>query len=324
MNLSGPPAWPDGNRFPDSFRGFHEPAPEQNSPNSGWTAPVSNNPGSTVTTTGSNTPVSTVTILAYNSPAPPSTPPARAEPTAEAANGQAGSAPTTPAIFPSYAAPISPAGRNAPTAPPSTAILRSPGETSPGPASENGSLTVSAAENLAFPFVVTVSAPIVLADRPSAGPTTEVRTGNPPIALSSAIPPALGTSSTPGEDLLNPLIVAVDSIGGVVSGLSRGALPSDLRPEAPFEAPPPQGLGLITQFIPFDRTALDESLARFLDRLGDDVIPVNGPQTPIPYPLLFVTALVAIEAARRWRRRLEASETAEVWKLGSPTLHGLS
>jgi hypothetical protein len=177
---------------------------------------------------------------------------------------------------------------------------------------------------VAFPFIVTVNGPIVLVDRPSTGAPAEVRAGNPPIALSSAMPPSLGAASKLGGDLSTAPIAEVDSIGGAERALSRSVHSTTPPREAPFEVPPPQGSDLITQFFPFDRTALDESLARFLDRFGDDALPVNGQQTPIPYPLLFVTAVVAIEAARRWRQRLEASRTTEDWKRGSPALHGLS
>jgi hypothetical protein len=155
-------------------------------------------------------------------------------------------------------------------------------------------------------------------------PPTEVRVGNGTIGLNSATPHPVGTASSTDAELPTASIAAVDSIGGAEGGLPRGVLPTPPRPEAPFDVPPPQGSGLITRFFPFDRTSLDESLARFLERFGDDAIAVNGQQPPLPYPLLFVTALVALEATRRWRRRHGSSGTSEEWKVGSPTLHGLS
>jgi hypothetical protein len=94
--------------------------------------------------------------------------------------------------------------------------------------------------------------------------------------------------------------------------------------EAPIDAPLPRGAGLITEFFPFDHASLDESLTRLLDRFVDEATPNNGRTDPLPYPVLFLTAVVALEATRRWRNRLSASWASEEWKKGSPSLHGLS
>jgi hypothetical protein len=104
----------------------------------------------------------------------------------------------------------------------------------------------------------------------------------------------------------------------------EGARRAEPRDDAEFQAPPPSAAGLITPFFPFDRASLDESLGRFLDGLGDEVVPAAARSVTLPYPLAVAAAVVAAEAARRWGRRLAETGAAEEWKKGSPTLHGLS
>jgi hypothetical protein len=72
---------------------------------------------------------------------------------------------------------------------------------------------------------------------------------------------------------------------------------------AAIRLPAPSGAGLITNLGAFHRTRFDECLARFLGSLGESSEPaVVQPQS---YPHLIQVALgfLAIEAARRWRRR---------------------
>ena len=267
-----------------------------------WTAPADNTPG----------------------PQPQPAPQVHLESNAGFASGQVVGSVAAVLTLPSSPEAPGAVGRSAATSPSTTASPRSAGETFPGASTENGSLTVQAAGIAAFPTVATIATPVVLTGPAGPLPTTEVRAGNGTIGLNSATPRPVGTASWTDADLPTASIAAVDPIGGAESGLPRGVLPTPPRAVAPFDAPLPQGSGLITRFFPFDRTSLDESLARFLDRFGDDAIAVNGQQPPLPYPLLFVTAVAAIEATRRWRRRHRSSGAAEEWKMGSPTLHGLS
>jgi hypothetical protein len=108
-----------------------------------------------------------------------------------------------------------------------------------------------------------------------------------------------------------------------------GALADKERPTAQvagdaFAAPNPIGAGLITAFLPFDRASLDRSLSRLLQGLADELVPVPAEGDPLSYPLIIMTAVVAIEATRRLQHRLAASGTTAEWKKGSPAMEGLS
>jgi hypothetical protein len=326
-NWSGSSVWPNGNRFPASFKGFSETGSDHDSPVPESPVWGSGNPAPTSTAPAGNGPAPTSTAPADNTPGPTTQTIliVHIESNAGFPSGPVAGPATTSWTPASSVEATGLTGRAAATSPSTSASPRATGETSPGTSSENVSLTITGPGIAAFPMTATATSP-VLPTGPAGPPLppAEVRVGNGTIGLNSTNSHPVGIVSWTVADLPTAPIAAVDSIGGAESGLPRGVLPAPPRPEVPFDPPMPQGSGLITRFIPFDRTSLDESLARFLDRFGDDAIAMNGQQPPLPYPLLFVTALAAIEATRRWRRRYGSSGAAEEWKMGSPTLHGLS
>jgi hypothetical protein len=92
----------------------------------------------------------------------------------------------------------------------------------------------------------------------------------------------------------------------------------------PREATPPSGAGLITRFLPFDRASLEESVTHFLDRLNDYGMSGEDQADEISNWYLLVTAAVAIEATRRYRRQRAASGTWDLEKRWGTALSGLS
>jgi len=84
-----------------------------------------------------------------------------------------------------------------------------------------------------------------------------------------------------------------------------------------------QRADLITGVFPWDRAALEGSFTRFLDRLQERFSPVDGAASPVVKPLWWLTAVVTLEAARRWRRRVAASRATES-KRGSCSHPGLT
>jgi hypothetical protein len=89
------------------------------------------------------------------------------------------------------------------------------------------------------------------------------------------------------------------------------------------EVPPPRGSDLITEFTPFDRAALEESLSRLLDRLEGLGKPLRAQARPLSY-LPIVAALVVLEVARRWHKRRSESGSTRPWGARRPGFRGLS
>jgi hypothetical protein len=84
-----------------------------------------------------------------------------------------------------------------------------------------------------------------------------------------------------------------------------------------------QRADLITGTFPFDRAALERSFSQFLDRLGDRLAPDEVAERPFAKALWWVAAVVSLEAARRWRRRVGALRTTETRRRHCAS-HGLS
>ena len=104
-------------------------------------------------------------------------------------------------------------------------------------------------------------------------------------------------------------------------------LGQNLGPAA--ETPVGEGLalheaGLITDFLPFDRASLEESLAQFLTRIKELGPPLKAEGSLIPTPVLIATAFLTFEAARRWRKRRSFLGFREMPRERSSTLHGFS
>lgn len=97
-----------------------------------------------------------------------------------------------------------------------------------------------------------------------------------------------------------------------------------IREETPREAPLPQRAGLITGLLPAGLVSLDGPLTRFLDRLTDQAEPSTSPELPAPYAPLFVTGMILLEAARRWRKRGKQEPSIDQGPSSGPALSGLS
>jgi hypothetical protein len=68
------------------------------------------------------------------------------------------------------------------------------------------------------------------------------------------------------------------------------------------ELPMPHAAGLITNVIPFNRTSLEQAVDQFFDRLEDlgmGQLVDQGPTRMIPLSLAVLTAVTAVELARR-------------------------
>jgi hypothetical protein len=92
------------------------------------------------------------------------------------------------------------------------------------------------------------------------------------------------------------------------------------------ELPSPRGNDLISTFLPFDRSSIEEAVNRFLGGLHDEGTRVQSEGEPVPTWLLTATALAAAEVTRRWhkRRRLTAiSNTNDSSNPFRPAVHGL-
>jgi hypothetical protein len=91
---------------------------------------------------------------------------------------------------------------------------------------------------------------------------------------------------------------------------------------APLEVPQPRGADLISESAPFDQAALDRAITRLRDWFEHLGKPLNE-EVGDPWSLLpVITALVAFEAARRWRARQQGTGTIRVAKTPSSILRG--
>lgn len=212
---------------------------------------------------------------------------------------------------------VMPSVRTTPTVfRPTTENVTSPDGLDPTAASPPGVVVIVASSPALSPDTPGTRA----APNPTAGLKISVQPIGPnPLVSNSVTAP----TKPPGESTGVPT-EAVVTPGSVALRLAPSGTATASQGDAPVEALPTHGAGLISQLFPFDRAALDESVSRFLGRFGDESTPALGPDGPSPYPYAFVTTVVVVEAARRWRERLSASEATAEWKKGSPSLHGLS
>jgi hypothetical protein len=219
----------------------------------------------------------------------------------------------------------SPGGRTAVAPSPNLAALRSTGSSTVGNA-EEGSVIVAtpASVNGAVTTTTVISPTAVLAGKTSVALALGAWAWGPLMSPLSVDPHAFAILSAPSVGLpagstSAPILVAGREAGPAVDELQT--LPAE---EAPFEAPPPVGAGLITQFLPFDLGSLDEPVSRFLDGLANETVAGVGDKAALPYTVLWVTAGLAFELTRRWHRHLASPRAMGDWKKVSRTLHGLS
>jgi hypothetical protein len=109
------------------------------------------------------------------------------------------------------------------------------------------------------------------------------------------------------------------TVQGPVGDLARGGTTDEALAMLPL-----RGAGLITQVIRFDRSALEISLAQFLDDFSDDPASEEAGTISVPYPLLVASGLAAFEATRRWHERKETARKKMNWTALNPGLSGLS
>jgi len=130
--------------------------------------------------------------------------------------------------------------------------------------------------------------------------------------------------------------------GGVLGGCEAGALPEteslDMKTGAgDVEMPSLRYSDLLTEFLPFDRSFVENTIDRFLDRfesLGAELTDLRETTNLVPAVAATALTTLAVEVAlRRWRARDEANgapaEDAEeelarfagfpnLWSLGEP------
>jgi hypothetical protein len=89
----------------------------------------------------------------------------------------------------------------------------------------------------------------------------------------------------------------------VVSGSGGIETPNRSAGIGPDNLPAPRGADLITDIAAFRQAPIEESLHRLFDRFRGADQPSERQAQSYPYLLPVALAVVAIEAARRWRRR---------------------
>ncbi|MDB5351625.1 MAG: hypothetical protein JWN86_2872 [Planctomycetota bacterium] len=171
--------------------------------------------------------------------------------------------------------------------------------------------------------------------------------------------PTTSTAKKGGEDLANPASAAVTSglarsinVASVASPFgvplgppnSSSAEPVPQTPQADPPAgstvgdansasvnrglaegdlPTPLGADLLMQLAPFDRESLEDSITWLFNRFEDLSDPLKDEAHAYPYLFPVAFAVVALETARRWRKRRSSAGVLPTRRTRSSVLNGL-
>jgi hypothetical protein len=195
-----------------------------------------------------------------------------------------------------------------------------PGNQTAGSALEGGSNVQLAPSTVATPTHVSalLNREAGQDDPPIRAPRTGESRGNEPVAMTQGTLPK--TVSTTDADAHRGGDVPATVLDPVANGNQD-------------ELPLPHAAGLITNVIPFNRTSLEQAVDQFFDRLEDlgmGQLVDQGPTRMIPLSLAVLTAVTAVELARRrllprtgeWKATRRQDPLGSEELLGFPELPG--
>jgi hypothetical protein len=150
---------------------------------------------------------------------------------------------------------------------------------------------------------------------------TSVVCGEVPTVRIHAPAPGDGSIDAPAPG------VAEEAKDATPAGVAPGAEAigvSVTKGETPAASPAPRGSGLMAEVLPFDPTAIEQSVARFLGQFEELGSPVETPPSLVPTPLLVVAVAASFEASRRWLVRRRKDEEGDTQRERGLAFYGFS